>query len=506
MPKSEMWVKRQTLANGEVVKDIDDVRRHDLPIEESIEVTPAIECNQAQRANVGLPSGDSRSHKWSEDWLALRFIDVYGDSFCWTAGMDWMVWKETRWVFDKLWMRRFACARDMCRQLATSVDDNRRERLLSAKTIANILSLAKCDSRIIVASEDWDSDIYRINTSGGVVDLKTSKVHPNSSIHLVTKLTAVAPVNGDCPRWMQFLKEIFPPGIRSRQDELIDFVQKLSGYLLTGSTTEQKLFFLYGKGSNGKSVFLELLIWIMGDYGMKLSASALMKSRLAQHPTELAQLQGKRLAASSEIEDGQYWAESRIKELTGDETLSARYMRGDFFDFRQTQKHLIAGNYRPRLKGGDEAIQRRMVLIPFKAKFEGKARDDGLLDKLKAEGPQILHWMIQGAGLWVNEGLALPDDIRDESAQYMTEMDDIAEWVEDCCEIHMDYREAMSELHKSFTQWKGERGEKAPGRIQWRERLLQQYPNIEAKRTKKARLALGIQLNNEEKSRVQAER
>jgi putative DNA primase/helicase len=148
-------------------------------------------------------------------------------------------------------------------------------------------------------------------------------------------------------------------------------------------------------------------------------------------------------------------------------------------------------------------MQRRIVLIPFRAKFEGKDRDDNLLGKLKAEGPQILHWMIEGAAIWIREGLALPEDIMRESAQYMAEMDDIAEWVEDCCELHLDYREAMSDLHKSFAHWKEERGEKAPGLMPWRERLLQQHPAIEAKRTKKARLATGIQLNNEEKRRVQ---
>lgn len=503
MPKSEVTVKRQTLSNGEVIKDIDDVRRHQLPLDEALDITPTIECKpdalgESKEQNIAV-----KSHVFSEDWLALRFIDKHSEIFRWTAGMDWMVWRDNRWVFDKHYMHRFDKAREMCRSFSGSTDRYKRQRLLSAKTIANLLSLAKCDPRIIVASEDWDADIYRINTPDGLVDLKTGKLLPRSCAYLVTKLTAVAPVEGDCPRWIQFLREIFPSECKSEQVELIAFIQVLTGYTLTGSTAEQTLFFMHGKGGNGKSVFLELLMWIMGDYGMKLNSSVLMKSKLAQHPTELAQLQGKRLAASSELEDGQYWAEARIKELTGDETLSARYMRGDFFDFKQTQKHLIAGNYRPRLKGGDEAMQRRIVLIPFKAKFEGKTRDDGLLDKLKTEGPQILHWIIRGAERWMREGLILPDDIKRGSAQYMTEMDDIAEWVEDCCELNTDYQEAMSDLHKSFTHWKQDRGENAPSLVPWRERLLQQHPAIVAKRTKKARLAKGIRLKNEEKRRIE---
>jgi putative DNA primase/helicase len=275
------------------------------------------------------------------------------------------------------------------------------------------------------------------------------------------------------------------------------------GYCLTGSNREQKLFFFHGKGSNGKSTLLDLVEWLMGDYSLKLPASVLMQTKLSSHPTELAQLQGRRLASSSEIEDGQYWAESRIKELTGDEMLSARFMRQDFFQFRQTQKHVICGNYRPRLKGGDSAMQRRMVLVPFSASFTGQNMDKNLPAKLREEAPAILHWMIQGAVRWAADGLVVPETIRAASAEYMRVMDDLAEWVEDCCETGADLKESNKMLFASFSEWKRARAEKIPSIATWGERMRQQF-NLEGYRTKHSRGYKGIGLQNFEAQRLSA--
>ncbi len=432
----------------------------------------------------------------SEDWLALTFVDKHQDQFRWSSGMDWMFFDGNRYIRDKNVLKRFELARKICRELSAAQSDPKlKERLSSSKTVANLLSLAKSDSRLIVPAEDWDAETSSINTPEGLVNLKTGKTTPSSSRHLVTKQTVVAPKPGACPRWERFLCEVFP-----NQPEIVDFMQVLMGYVMTGSISEQKIFFFFGKGSNGKSVLLSLLEWILGDYSMKLSASVLMQSRYTQHPTELAQLQGKRFAASSELEDGQYWAEARLKELTGDDTISARFMRGDFFEFNQTQTHLIAGNYRPKLKGGDEAIQRRMVLIPFKAKFEGEARDDHLQDKLRKEGPQILHWMIQGAIRWHTEGLTIPGTVKKESSEYMQLMDDIAQWMDDCCEVNPDSNEGTQRLYESFRSWKIRNGEKyPPSLVQWRERVIAQYPDIHPGKRKTRGASLnGICLTHEE--------
>lgn len=427
---------------------------------------------------------------YSEDALALDFANRHAPDLRYTAGMDWLHFSGQRWEPDKR-MRRYDYARQICRTLAAGLVEKEARRLTAAATVNAIVSLARCDQRLVVDADEWDSDTRMLNTPGGMVDLLTGQLRPTRHTDHVTRITEVAPDGKPAPNWDRFLESVF-----MGDAQVIAFLQVMLGYCLTGSTREQKLFFFFGKGSNGKSTLLDLVEWVLGDYSIKLPASVLMQSKMTSHPTELAQLQGRRLATSSEIEDGQYWAESRIKELTGDEVLSARFMRQDYFQFRQTQKHVICGNYRPRLKGGDCAMQRRMVLVPFDASFEGKAQDKELPDKLRAEAPAILQWMIQGAVRWAAEGLAIPERIRAASADYMLAMDDLAEWVEDCCHLDASAKESNRYLFASFAEWKRERAEKAPSIATWGERMRQQL-RLEGHKTNGVRGFKGICLRNE---------
>ena len=455
-----------------------------------------IELAQAHPANGGLPilrACDLVKH--SEDALALDFATRHEIHLRHTAGMDWLHFNGFRWESDTR-MHRYDYARQLCRSVADGLNEKVACKVTAASTVNAVVSLARCDQRLVVDAHVWDSDTRIINTPGGIVDLLTGKIRATRHTDLVTRMTEVAPDAKPAPNWDMFLDSVFIGDAHT-----IAFMQTLLGYCLTGSTREQKLFFFFGKGSNGKSTLLDLVEWLLGDYSIKLPASVLMQSRMTSHPTELAQLQGRRLATSSEIEDGQYWAESRIKELTGDEVLSARFMRQDYFQFRQTQKHIICGNYRPRLKGGDSAMQRRMVLVPFDASFEGKAQDKELPEKLKAEAPAILHWMIQGAVRWAREGLTIPERIRTASAEYMVTMDDLAEWVEDCCTVDQDAKESNKRLFASFAEWKRERAEKAPSIATWGERMRQQL-RLEGHKTNGVRGFRGIQLTYEEVSRL----
>lgn len=431
----------------------------------------------------------------SEDALALHFATRHEAELRHSPGMDWLYFDGNRWIPDTR-MRRYDYSRRLCRSVAAGQDKKQASKLAAASTVNAVINLARCDQRLVVDADQWDADPAVINTPLGIVNLVTGVVRATRHTDLVTRITEVAPIAGPAPTWDRFLNSVFPSGV-----ETIDFMQVMLGYCLTGWTREQKLFFLYGKGANGKSTLIDLVEWLLGDYSLKLPASVLMQSKHSTHPTELAQLQGRRLATSSEIEDGQYWAESRIKELTGDEMLSARFMRQDFFQFRQTQKHVICGNYRPRLKGGDMAMQRRMVLVPFTASFEGEKQDKALPDKLKAEAPAILAWIIQGAVKWSREGLTIPKSIQDASAEYMTAMDDLAEWVEDCCDLGASMKESNAMLFASFSDWKKARAEMVPSQATWGERMRQQLM-LETYRTSSARGFEGISLKIEEAQRV----
>jgi putative DNA primase/helicase len=216
----------------------------------------------------------------------------------------------------------------------------------------------------------------------------------------MTKMTAVAP-GGECPRFIAFLNEI-TNGDRA----LCDFLQRMFGYCITGSTREHGLFFFYGTGANGKSVLLNTVSGILGDYHRTAPIETFTASSVDRHPTELAGLQGRRLVTAIETEEGRRWAESRIKALTGGDKISARFMRADFFEYTPAFKLVIAGNHKPGLRSVDEAIRRRFHLIPFTVTIPEEKRDPDLFEKLSKEWPGILDWMINGAMHWQEKWLA----------------------------------------------------------------------------------------------------
>lgn len=404
--------------------------------------------------------------EFSDDAMALEFVAIYGAGLRWTPGMGWMHDQTTHWVRDEH-LIRYDLARKTARRVAQGADPKARKAITSAKAVNSILFLAQSDPDIVVPASQWDNDPLMLNTPAGLVDLRTGKTAERNRAQYLTQITRISQDdNQKIPTWDRFISQVF-----ADKPDMIEFVQRMCGYCLTGDRREQKLFFAHGQGGNGKSTLLDILMWMMGSYALKLPTAALMMSKNERHPTELAQLHGKRLAVSNELEEGAFWAEARIKELTGDETLTARFMRQDNFTFTMSHKHLIAGNHKPRLKGGDPAMARRMVLLPFEQKFEGEAKDAKLPEKLKAEAPGILAWAVRGAVKWHADGLAIPGRVEEASRDYMADHDDIAMWMEECCERSSYARCRSSELYTSFRRWKQQRGEHEPSQTVWTEKL-----------------------------------
>lgn len=404
--------------------------------------------------------------RFSDDDLANQFV-VQADKYLrWSPGLGWMLFNGIIWSRDES-RYYYELARLVCRAAAADVGEDKEteaKRIASAKTRNAVVTLAQADRSMVVPVDEWDAAPMLLNTPTGIVDLQTGQIRERH-LEFLTQAVAIAPdFDSECPRWMRFMDQVF-----LGDKDMIEFMQRSMGYWLSGSVREQVIHFLFGQGSNGKSVLSDFVKWIVGGYGVKLSATALMQSRGERHPTELAQLRGKRLALSSELGESDYFNEALLKELTGDATLSARFMRGDFFEFPQTQKHLIVGNFKPRLRGGDPAIARRMLLVPFTATFMGADKDMGLLDKLKAEGPAILAWMIQGAVKWHADGLAIPCSVRDASDEYMAEHDDLRQWIAESCV--RDGKAKAKELYTNFSDWKRARGENPPSQTAWGTRL-----------------------------------
>jgi putative DNA primase/helicase len=430
----------------------------------------------------------------SEDALALDFVAKHGQAYRWSPGMGWMVDAGDHWQRDDE-LSRYDLARQIVRAVGmNSGDEKQAARIGSAKTVNAIVTLAQSDPRIVTPVAAWDADPMVLNTPNGIVDLRTGEFRDRTPGELHTRITRVGPwAKQESPTWNRFLLDVF-----CGDRELIAFMQRLLGYLLTGLTKEQKLFFWHGLGANGKSTLLDLVLWVVGTYGLKLPATVLMHTNMERHSTELAQLQGKRLAVSSELDEGQHWAESRIKELTGDEELTARFMRQDNFTFRMTQKHVIVGNYKPRLRGGDAALARRFVLVPFNARFDGQKRDAGMLDKLRAEAPAILAWMIHGAVDWAAHGLVIPASVAAASADYLRDNDDLAQWLEECCVREGEAK--AGDLYTSFSTWKKARGEHPPSQTAWGSRITA-LPGI-TKRVSNGVRYSGVRLSAIEQERL----
>ena len=270
----------------------------------------------------------------------------------------------------------------------------------------------------------------------------------------ITKCGPVRP-GGGCPLWLSFLERV-----TGDDDELQKYLQRVAGYCLTGHTSEHALFFLHGTGANGKTVFVNTLAGIMGDYAITAPMEVFVESRGERHPTELAMLRGARLVISTETEEGRRWNESRIKAITGGDTIAARFMRGDFFQFKPTFKLMIVGNHKPRLRNVDEAIRRRLHLIPFNVTIPEAERDLNLVESLKVEWPGILAWAVDGCREWKLFGLQPPEAVKAATDEYLAAEDSFALWQDECIEQASDWTwEASADLYASWTAYADRTGE-----------------------------------------------
>jgi putative DNA primase/helicase len=269
-------------------------------------------------------------------------------------------------------------------------------------------------------------------------------------------MTMVAP-GGACPLWLSVLDRIF-----KGDAELIAFVQRMFGYTLTGSIRDHALFFLHGSGGNGKGVLLNTWSSILGDYAVTAAMETFTASQGERHPTDLAMLRGARVVMAQETEEGQRWAEARIKALTGGDPISARFMRQDFFTFTPNFKLVIAGNHKPSLRSVDEAVKRRFNLIPFTETIPESERDPKLAERLREEWPGILAWGIVGCLEWQRIGLAPPPSVRAATENYLSDEDTIGQFlIERCALGDSTASTEVKLLFAAWTEWSGAAGEGA---------------------------------------------
>lgn len=402
----------------------------------------------------------------TEDGTAIRFATTHKDLRWCDIWGRWMIWSGQVWQRDETvhvydMVRRFT--REASEFYAQS--DGEQRRMCSAAFIAAVERLCRSDRRYAATPDLFDSDDWLLNTAGGLVDLKTGQTLPHNSGKYCTKITPV-PAEGKCPRWQTFLADV-----TASDDELIDYLHRVVGYCLTGSTREHALFFLYGTGGNGKSVFIETLRGILGQYARTAPMEAFTESHGDRHPTELAMLQGARLVVANETESGKRWNESRIKALTGGDTITARFMRADFFEFQPKFKLVIAGNNKPTLTTVDEAMRRRFHVVPFTVQIPVAERDPDLAQTLREEWPGILAWAVRGCLEYLAEGLAPPLAVLNATSAYLEGQDVFAEWLETACDIGLEQWETPSLLFNSWKDFAEGARERIGRRSEFKERM-----------------------------------
>lgn len=397
------------------------------------------------------PSIDFGGLDWSsDDGLGLAFTRHYADDWRYCAAWgQWLSWTGARWNPDRALVLQHL-VRGVCRAAQEFADKpSQRSKLASASTVGGVERLARSDPRHASWAEDWDRDLWALNTPHGIVDLRDGALRRHARGEHMTKLTTASP-QGDCPTWRHFLADVTGDDI-----DLAKYLQRVVGYCLTGVTREHALFFLYGTGANGKSVFVNTLATILGDYATNAPMDTFMESRGDRHPTDLAGLRGARFVAASETEQGRRWNEAKLKAITGGDKVSARFMRQDFFEYIPQFKLVIAGNHKPAIRNVDEAMKRRLHMVPFTVTIPPERRDGRLTEKLLAERDGIMAWAVQGCLDWQHTGLRPPQCVIDATEEYFDEEDRVGEFVTEDFFVHRDARVTIEE---AFHRWR-ERGE-----------------------------------------------
>ena len=425
----------------------------------------------------------------SEDAFALAFVEIHGRTYRYVPQWHrWLKWDGTRWREDST-AHMYADIRELVR---VTVEGQKAERsTANAAFVSGVERLLRTDQRIVVLPEQLDAAPQDLNTPSGIVDLRSGATRPHDPAALHTRVTSAGTdSNEGAGLWRQFLQDI-----TAGDAELIAYLQRVAGYFLTGCTSEDVLVYLFGIGANGKSSFAEALAHALGDYAKAFPPEVLMESKGERHPTELAQFMGVRFALTSEPGSQAAWNDSRLKALTGDTTISARFMRGDFFTFERTHKTMVLGNHMPRLADVSHAIRRRVQMVPFRAVFE-PTPGLGMRERLKTEaGGAILAWAIEGAKLWAERGTAPPAAVLDMTADYLADQDVLGQWLDERCERGAKFSERSSSLYKSHSAWCERSGTRPESIVRFAEKMV--AAGFEKRHTAVGKLFYGIRLKQE---------
>jgi len=428
-----------------------------------------------------------RPPEFTDDALALKFTSRHAMDWRYVAAWScWLHWDGSCWRKERT-LRIYDLARMICREaFAQHHKPKIPTKIASAITIAAVEKLARADRKHAAMSDQWDEDfllfilsmkeitgeILRIVQSiqnhrglmnrmlvlaggDGKSEIDGVKMRPHRREDYCTKISPACPgPDKECPTWLSFLADITAGDV-----DLQRYLARVAGYCITGLTIEHVMFFLYGTGANGKSVFLNTLAAIWGDYATNAPFGMFMETRGDRHPTDLAKLRGARLVIATEVGQGRHWDEAKIKALTGGDTISARFMRQDFFDYKPQFKLMIASNHKPSLRNVDEAMRRRLHLIPFTVTISPEKQDKTLPERLWAEKDGIMTWAIRGYAEWNQIGLKPPPCVLAATEEYFESQDAIKRWLDEECILSDRATVTTEEAYGAWKMWAEKQGE-----------------------------------------------
>jgi len=422
---------------------------------ETIEEKGVAELRKLGGDLVHFPNDDSGN--------AERFHAIHGDNFRYHRDSGtWLKWNGIRWIAanDECVQAFIQTMRTLIIQSAAIADRTTMDSLVRHASrscdlhkVKSGIELAQSIPNVSVTSSMLDHDQMLVCAENAVIDLRTGAAIPADRGHLITKQIGTAyDQQATCPQWETFLETV-----TGGDKELIRFLQTAIGYTLTGLTTEQCLFFLHGRGQNGKGVFTSIIESLLGDYAQTAPESLFVVNKNGGGiPNDLARLVGCRLSVAAELDESAAFAESRLKSLTGSDTITARFLHKEYFDFSPSHKFWISGNHKPAIKGTDMGIWRRIRLIPFTVTISEDKKDKRLAEKLKGEMPGILNWAIAGCLRWQSEGLLVPSCVKTATDAYRAAEDIIGQFISEATEPHGETTKA--DLYAHYVSWADKAG------------------------------------------------
>ncbi|MFF7956512.1 phage/plasmid primase, P4 family [Staphylococcus saprophyticus] len=452
------------------------------------------------------PAKKDKRYSYDDTGNAERLKDLFGENirFNYTSN-TWMYYDGKRWRYDDTGRMKILADKVVDNMkneklfLADGVDqeDMEKYRYRHWKDSRNhnkkVNMMKECEHLLPVTNETFDNDFDLFNVQNGFVDLKAGKLNDHERKNYFTKISNVEYTDkADCPKWDEFLNDIF-----LGNDELVRFIQRAVGYSLSGHTSEQVLFVLYGNGRNGKSVFLDILNEVFGNYSTNIQPQAIMASKNQSDASpEIAKLDGARLVTTTEPNEGERFDEGLLKQLTGGDRVSARKLYENEFEFTPQFKLWMATNHKPYVRGRDEGIWRRFIIIPFDKQIPLHEIDRDLTKKLKRELPAIMRWCVDGFLEWQRIGLSEPAIIKEQRDEYRVEMDSIAMFVEECCEVNPLQKVKASELFNAYDNWAKENHQHIMSSTKFGREMAKRY---ERKKYQGNRFYYGINISNETK-------